>query len=198
MIEVHPSYEFTDEEWHNLPFAERDRITDERARYKRYRTNRSLDNASVISEVTTNSQVGKGLQGQLRSLQHRISTMESQTQSTSIPGSIMGGRNEQANIRSRNNNNNNRSINTMKVVISAQRRRNDIDISQPDAGMESFNELDSNADTCCLGSNFIVIGITDRTVDIYSTILRTRRLGMYRLCQGLLFIQIQGQGTHLF
>ena len=84
-----------------------------------------------------------------------------------MPGSIMGGRNEQTNIRSRNGNNDNRSIRAMKVVIDTQKRYSEENIKHPTAGTVSFNELYSNTDTCCLGSNFIVTEITDRTVEVY-------------------------------
>ncbi len=30
-----------------------------------------------------------------------------------------------------------------------------------------MNEADSNADTCCLGANFVVISYTSRTADVY-------------------------------
>ena len=166
-VEVHPSYEFTDQEWHNLPHAERNRVIDERARYKRNKRSGGVENRSVISEITTTNQADNDLHGQLLSLQHRISTMESQSQSGMVPGSIMGGRNEQANIRSRNSNNDNRSIRAMKLVISTQKSYSEVHLSQPSAGTMSYNELDSNADTCCLGSNFTVIAVTDRTADVY-------------------------------
>ena len=31
----------------------------------------------------------------------------------------------------------------------------------------AWNESDSNADTCCLGNNFIVLQYTERTADVY-------------------------------
>ena len=35
------------------------------------------------------------------------------------------------------------------------------------AGTIGTNELDTNADTCCAGSNFIVLSMTRRTADVY-------------------------------
>ena len=35
------------------------------------------------------------------------------------------------------------------------------------SGTTSNNESDSNADTCCLGSNFTILSYTNRTADIY-------------------------------
>ena len=34
-------------------------------------------------------------------------------------------------------------------------------------GNEAMNECDTNADTCCLGMNFMVLKFTQRTVDVY-------------------------------
>ena len=40
-------------------------------------------------------------------------------------------------------------------------------VSEPEAGTDAKNECDSNADTCCLGSNFIIFKMTNRTADVY-------------------------------
>ena len=41
------------------------------------------------------------------------------------------------------------------------------DIEYPEPGNISVNELDTNADTCFLGSNFKVLKMTSRTADVY-------------------------------
>ena len=41
-------------------------------------------------------------------------------------------------------------------------------VQEPPAGTIAVNESDTNADTCCLGKNFIVQSYTNRTVDVYS------------------------------
>ena len=38
---------------------------------------------------------------------------------------------------------------------------------EPPANINATNEADTNTDTCCLGTNFIPIGITNRTADVY-------------------------------
>lgn len=43
-----------------------------------------------------------------------------------------------------------------------------ITVEEPRPGTEAFNESDSNADTCCLGKNFIVLHYTNRTADVYA------------------------------
>lgn len=39
---------------------------------------------------------------------------------------------------------------------------------EPNAGTIAYNECDTNADTCCLGKNFIVLEYTRRTADVYA------------------------------
>ena len=42
--------------------------------------------------------------------------------------------------------------------------------SEPEPGTVASNECDTNADTCCLGKNFIVLEYTNRTADVYAYI----------------------------
>ena len=79
----------------------------------------------------------------------------------------MGGRNEQANMISRNNGND-RSVQAVNVKrINAQVKTGGYDIEEPKTGNISVNELDTNAETCCLGSNLPVLQMTSRTADMY-------------------------------
>ena len=72
----------------------------------------------------------------------------------------MGGSNEQANTRSRNNGND-RSLRAVNVKrINDQVTTGGYDIEDPETGNISINELDTNADTCCLCSNFTVLLMT--------------------------------------
>ena len=100
---------------------------------------------SVVSEITTN-------QGQ----------NQAQEQSQ---GSIMGGRNEQHQLRSRNNMNRNASNVRSKRKVASYESTSDISV--PSEGTISDCEADTNADTCCLGSGFIPIAFTNRTADVY-------------------------------
>ena len=43
----------------------------------------------------------------------------------------------------------------------------ELSVREPKAGTTAYNEADSNADTCCLGKNFIVLSFTNRTADVY-------------------------------
>ena len=39
---------------------------------------------------------------------------------------------------------------------------------QPKPGVSAANECDTNADTCCLGRNSVVLEYTTRTADVYA------------------------------
>ena len=43
-------------------------------------------------------------------------------------------------------------------------------VSQPSPGTESANETDSNADTCCLGNDFVVLAFTDESIEPLSDV----------------------------
>jgi len=75
--------------------------------------------------------------------------------------SIMGGRNEQASNR------------RVSAIVSKRHVQASTTLatrpwSDPPAYTLAENELDTNADTCCLGKNFIVLQATYRTADVYA------------------------------
>ena len=56
------------------------------------------------------------------------------------------------------------SLKTGRRVINANTT---FTVNEPAAGTMGDNEGDSNADTCCLGTNFVVLEFTGRMVDVY-------------------------------
>ena len=88
--------------------------------------------------------------------------MTGNTRGHSAHGSLMGSRNEQANLRSWNTNN--RGISN---VITKRRIGCAKAVSEPDPNTRAQNEADTNADTCCLGQNFIPLYYTNRSADVY-------------------------------
>jgi hypothetical protein len=96
-IEVHASYNFPAHVWNNIPSAEKERLKQERINYKRQRTISALssdDIASIVSGLTN----ATGLS---------VAATSTVATPNSTTTSIMGGRNEQATLRSRNTNNSN-------------------------------------------------------------------------------------------
>ena len=75
-IEVHPSYSFSSEVWNKIPFPVRTQLMDMRKEYKKTRTQKQV----------------------------HIQAEENKEVKPSSGGTIMGGRNEQASLRSRNTN----------------------------------------------------------------------------------------------
>ena len=41
-------------------------------------------------------------------------------------------------------------------------------VKEPVPNTMAKNECDSNADTCCLGKNFVILNYTRRTADVYA------------------------------
>lgn len=115
VIECHPSFSFPNAVWRDIPREDRNRISE--LRRQNSSNNRNSGNSSVISEVTQGTTYINGQQFTLvpTSLQNQQSQVAQV--STSLPPAplsttppnpptsqitIMGGRNEQASLRSRN------------------------------------------------------------------------------------------------
>ena len=77
----------------------------------------------------------------------------------------MGGRNEQANLRSINQSSD-WSIRKVKFQIGSQSSSKCM-ISEPHPGTPATNKMDSNTNTCCLGTNFIVMAMIERTDNVF-------------------------------
>jgi hypothetical protein len=58
-------------------------------------------------------------------------------------------------------------MSAVKTVMKLAQLNTTIEILQPKPNTIAANEMDSNADTCCAGSNFIVLALTRRTADVY-------------------------------
>jgi hypothetical protein len=92
-----------------------------------------------------------------------VSQRSQVSQVTTGQHSIMGGRNEQAQIRQ-----NRRAA----AVVTMQHVRSTTPVtrlySDPPENTAASNECDTNADTCCLGTNFVVLQQTFRTADVFA------------------------------
>ena len=55
------------------------------------------------------------------------------------------------------------AVKTTRIIGSARIEEQE----QPQPNSYADNELDSNADTCCLGANFVILSYTGRTADVY-------------------------------
>ena len=95
-IEIHPSYNFPSEIWDVIPYAERKRITDERTQYANKRQKiSSID--SVPPAIKLDRHHPQSTNGSIAGSEP---SPQSTTPSQYQISSIMGGRNEQASMRS--------------------------------------------------------------------------------------------------
>ena len=69
-------------------------------------------------------------------------------------------------------------------IINARVTTGGYDIEDPEPGNISVNELDMNADTCCIGSNFTVLQITSRKADVYPYVPSCKPLYNVRIVSG--------------
>jgi len=101
-IRVHPSYDFPRNIWFNLPDNERKRVTTERANYRNNKRPRNVSEMNTPNNDNNNNGNGSAAQQQQRppNTANDGATFVSEIST----GTGMGGRNEQASLRSRNTN----------------------------------------------------------------------------------------------
>jgi len=102
-IEIHPSYNFSPEIWSVIPHAERRRITEERTQY----SNNKRQRISAVGTIPPSINLEANQpQSTAASLSGMGSTNQSVNTNQYQVSSIMGGRNEQASMRSHRSNRN--------------------------------------------------------------------------------------------
>jgi hypothetical protein len=159
-IEYHASFNFPRHVYLKMKQEDRDTLKRERAAYNQ---SRGRGNRSEIQELRSQIQE---LQSQAGSTATQPPTdsvsVRSQVSQITTGTNIMGGRNEQTEQR------NARRI----AVVRTERRLKTTATAKPwtdpPANTRADNECDTNADTCCLGKNFIVLNATYRTADVYA------------------------------
>jgi hypothetical protein len=164
-IEYHASFNFPRHVYLKMKQEDRDALKRERAAYNQNRTG-GRGTRSEIQE----------LRSQIQELQQSTSgssaaanpptdmvSVRSQVSQITTGHSIMGGRNEQAQQRN--------ARRTAAVCTQRQVQSSTPHVktwTNPPANTIAENECDTNADTCCLGKNFLVLNSTYRTADVYA------------------------------
>ena len=100
-LEIHASYNFPPEIWNAIPQTERRRINEERQQYKANKRMKVSEVAYVPQAINFNQNEARSLSGSTNASGNAGSRAISE-QNTDYNGSIMGGRNEQAQVRARN------------------------------------------------------------------------------------------------
>jgi uncharacterized membrane protein YgcG len=162
VIDAHPSYSFTDEEMSLMHPHDRQNIYNKRAEYRNQRANGNNNGqfGRSINQLTLSIPDGTDANTIASAITMQLSQANTQTPG----GTPFGGRNEEANRRG------NRNIAHFHSVRHVAPVRYEINASRsvpPQPGVAAANECDSNADTCCAGTNFVVMQYTSRFADVY-------------------------------
>lgn len=161
-IEYHASFSFPRHVYMKFKPEDKETLRRERAAY-----NESKRNRNEIQELRTqlSEQQGHAPASSTAPPVDAISVSQRSqvSQMTSGHHSIMGGRNEQAQMRQ-----NRRAA----AVVTTRHVRSTTQVtrlySDPPENTVASNECDTNADTCCLGTNFVVLQQTFCTADVYA------------------------------
>ncbi|KAI2503240.1 hypothetical protein MHU86_11177 [Fragilaria crotonensis] len=154
-IEYHASFSFPRHVYLKFKPEDKETLRQERAAFNEQRRNRA--EVQELRTQATPLQVSPPVDSVSVSQRSQVSQI-------TTGQSVMGGRNEQAHIRQ------DRRIAAVTsyrhVASSTHLIRSAFD--DPPVNTAAHNECDSNADTCCLGKNFIVLQATYRTADVYA------------------------------
>ncbi|KAI2503573.1 hypothetical protein MHU86_10860 [Fragilaria crotonensis] len=157
-VEYHASFNFPKHIYLKMKPEDKETMRRERQQYQERQRNRSeiQELRSQVLElggtVTVDSPPADSVSVSQRSQVSQITTTNN---------SVMGGRNEQA----QNRQNRRIAVGTTHRRVQAMTKSAWTD---PPVNTSADNECDTNADTCCLGKNFVVLNATYRTADVYA------------------------------
>jgi hypothetical protein len=154
-IEYHASFSFPRHVYMKFKQEDKDTLRRERAAYNEQRQNRN-----ELQELRTQAS-DVPMQVSLPADSVSVS-QRTQVSQVTTGQSVMGGRNEQAQNRQ---NRRIAAVTTCRRVASATPLLRSA-FNDPPPDTAAYNECDSNADTCCLGTNFVVLQSTYRTADV--------------------------------
>ena len=155
-IEYHASFNFPRHTYLKMKQEDRDNLKRERAAYNQ----RNGRNNREIQELRSQIQELQQSNSSTSAPPTDTVSVRSQVSQITANNSIMGGRNEQANNRD--------ARRTAAVVTKRHVRSTGKAWNDPIPNTMAENECDTNADTCCLGKNFVVLEPTFRTADVYA------------------------------
>ena len=159
-IEYHASFNFPRHTYLKMKQEDRDTLKRERAAYNQ---RHGQGSRSEIQELRTQIQeLQQHNSGSTTAPPTDIVSVRSQVSQITANNSIMGGRNEQANNRDA------RRAAAVMTTRHVQSSTTSKSWSNSLPNTRADNECDTNADTCCLGKNFIVLAPTFRTADVYA------------------------------
>lgn len=178
-LSVHPSYHFTDQEMTSMHPNDKRTLFEKRAAYKASMAqNRNISSATTQVPLTFNIPQGADAATVISAVTQQFTQAQNNNQNPpNEAGSLtftinqtgttnltpFGGRNEEAARRGRhiaNFHSTRYELADTRNIRSAKQRASPPNVS-------AANECDSNADTCCAGTNFVVLQFTNRYADVY-------------------------------
>ena len=160
-IEYHASFNFPRHIFMKMRPEDKETLQRERQTYYDNRRNRAeiQELRSRVQELGGTVVTQNLLPPDTVSVSQRSQVSELTTNNST---SIMGGRNEQAQNRQ------NRRAGAVTTHRHVQSSTSSPSWDGPPFNTTANNECDTNADTCCLGKNFVVLHSTYRTADVYA------------------------------
>ena len=159
-IDAHPSYTFTADEFNNMHPQDKQNILDKRAEYKA----RGGNPARNVNQLTFNLPNNTDAATIASAITMQLSQAHSLPAAPS-GATIHGGRTEEANRRGQNRQASHYySVRHMRAATRETQAARHV---PPPPHVRAANECDSNADTCCAGTNFVVLQHTSRSADVY-------------------------------
>ena len=160
-IEYHASFSFPRHVYMKFKPEDKETLRRERSAYNENQRQRA--EIQELRSQINNSQNGSTSDGHAPPDNISVSQRSQVSQITSGQSSVMGGRNEQTQNRQ---NRRIAAVTTQRHVRSTSQANNTYDSPPPNTSAN--NECDTNADTCCLGKNFVVLQATFRTADVFA------------------------------
>ena len=173
-IEYHPAWRFEDHIFEKFTSEQKEMLRKERRQYAERQGYGGRGNPDLNPTTRTIQQ----LQAKIDDLESRMSVPTeipeqgpSMAQVSQITQETpFGGRNEQAakRMRHRNESRGRSDIASIETVRKVSATETIFESHQPEPRTPAQNECDTNADTCCLGQNFVILEYTRRTADVYA------------------------------
>lgn len=162
-IDYHPSFRFPPAVYKKFKPEDNDRLRKERASYNSKKPRQSQSSSSIQALHREIQELKSQVQSQTAMSHSSIG--QASSRAPTVPTSIMGGQNEQQTQQSHE-----RNIAAIKTTrnIAATMSSAGKRAMEPLPNVRAHNECDTNADTCCLGTNFTILHYTTRTADVYA------------------------------
>ena len=159
---IHSSFTLSDNMYWNLKKEDLHRLWNKREKEGSRSHSRQIQE---LQETVRSLQQTRDGSSTIASAPEEIQIQQNDTSATyNASRTAFGGRNDQQNKRARINENS--SISAVSTATRKIAQTQSQSVYQPEPGTIADIECDSNADTCCLGNNFVILKYTRQTADV--------------------------------